>query len=86
MAESLQEVGAKFTKMMRRVGVGFPTQDVAKQLGITVHDPILVYIFMLLEPSKLPVEWVRIYVHPDEQQHWETIDVSSSRGKANAKV
>lgn len=86
MAESLQEVGAKFTKMMRRVGVGFPPQDVAKHLGITIHHPTLIYTFMLLEPGKLPVEWVRIYVHPDEQQHWETFDVSSDRGKANAKV
>lgn len=86
MAESLLRLGARFSLMKRRVGVGFPPPDVARQLNITVQHPTLIYTFMLLEPGELPVEWVRIYVHPDEQQHWEEFDVIAPQGRRNARV
>jgi DNA-binding GntR family transcriptional regulator len=86
MAESLRNLGETFSEMKRRVGVGFPPPDVAQHLEITMQDPTLVYTFMLLTPGSPPVEWVRIYVHPKEQQHWETFDIRIPENEENAKV
>ena len=86
MAESLVRLGYKFSRMKRRVAVAFPPHDVAQQLEITVQDPTLLYTFVMFDLEDRPVEWVRIYVHPNEQQHWETFDVKSPAGRTNAKV
>lgn len=85
MADSLRSMGQNLTEMKRRVGVDFPPPDVAQHLEITMQDPTLVYTFILLDESA-PVEWVRIYVHPKEQQHWETFDIKIEENERNAKI
>ena len=52
MAQILREAGMKPTELVRRVGVAGPPVDVAKALGVPLHEPILTYTFTLLDFSE----------------------------------
>jgi GntR family transcriptional regulator len=74
MAQILREAGMKPTELVRRVGVASPSVEVAKALGVPLHEPILTYTFTLLDSANKALEWVRIYCHPNEPAPQERID------------
>jgi DNA-binding GntR family transcriptional regulator len=74
MAQILREAGMRPTELVRRVGVASPPVEVAKALGVPLHEPILTYTFTLLDSANKALEWVRIYCNPNEPSPQERID------------
>ena len=66
MSQILREAGFKTAGLRRRISVGFPPPFVGHHLKIGSQEPILVHTFTLLKKPGGVVEWVRIYVHPQE--------------------
>lgn len=66
MAQVLLEAGVSFAKLRRRVSASLAPAHVARHLGLTLNDPTLVYTFTNHDQSDQVVQWVRIWVRPDE--------------------
>jgi GntR family transcriptional regulator len=54
----------------------------AGHLGITVSDPVLETVFTVDEPDGNVLEWVRIYLHPDEHTPAESMDLRTGAWSA----
>lgn len=66
MAQILRESGIELAAIRRTVGATLAPLHAAPHLGLTLHDPTLVYTFTHHDDSERVVQWVRIWVHPDE--------------------
>ncbi len=81
----LERGGIKPVRLHRRLGVSLPSMEVARHLGISVQQSVLVYTYHLFDKKSETVEWVRIYVHPREAAPlermnlvdgaWEVLDI-----------
>jgi GntR family transcriptional regulator len=67
--------GIQFGSLRRRMSVTHAPAGVAEHLGLTLADPVLVTTFTVHDPADELLEWVRIYVHPDEPGPEERLDL-----------
>lgn len=74
MSQILRNAGLAIATMTRRVAAAFAPLYVASQLGITMQHPTLVYTFSLSGTDGAMLEWVRIFVHPDEPSPVEILN------------
>ena len=66
MSQILREEGFETAGLRRRISVGFAPPFVAHTLKIGSQEPVLVHTFTLMDKAGGVIEWVRIYVHPEE--------------------
>lgn len=74
MSRLLAKEGHRIAEMRRSVSARFAPPLVAEQLGITMQDPALVYTFTVSDKAGHPLEWTRIFVHPDSPSIQETLN------------
>jgi GntR family transcriptional regulator len=74
MVAVLDKAGVTIAELHRKIGVARPPLSVASSLGISVNDATLVYTHILKAPKDETVEWLRIYMHPDEPSPIEVMD------------
>lgn len=67
--------GIELRSLRRRMSVAHAPVGVAEHLGLTLADPVLVTTFTAHDPADDILEWVRIYVHPDEPGAEERLDL-----------
>jgi GntR family transcriptional regulator len=79
MGDILRRAGQTPARLIRRNSVSLPPIDVAQNLRISLQDPTLVYTFTLQDPKGVAIEWVRIYVHPEEPSPDEVIDFATGQ-------
>jgi DNA-binding GntR family transcriptional regulator len=75
MVEIVQSAGKTFSRLHRRLSVALPNANAARHLGISLQRPKLVYTYALTDQEEKVIEWVRIYVHPDEPSPFETMSL-----------
>jgi GntR family transcriptional regulator len=75
MSRILRHAGFRLATLTRQVGATLPPPSVAGPLGITLNDPTLVFTFAILDEQDKVIEWVRIFVHPNEPNPYETMDL-----------
>jgi GntR family transcriptional regulator len=66
MTQLLREEGVQFVRLRRRVSACMAPPNVARHLGLMIHEPALVYTFTHHDAADLVVQWVRIWVRHDE--------------------
>lgn len=66
MTQLLREEGVQFARLTRRVSASLAPPHVARHLGLTLNEPTLVYTFAHHNVQGEVVQWVRIWVRPDE--------------------
>ena len=81
----MERAGIKSTRLHRRLSVSLPSLEVARHLGISIQQSVLVYTYRLFDDNQNTVEWVRNYVHPREpapverinlvNDTWEVLDI-----------
>jgi GntR family transcriptional regulator len=74
MVSVLDKAGITIAELHRKIGVARPTLSAAASLGISVNDVTLVYTHILKAPKNETIEWLRIYMHPDEPSPIEVMD------------
>lgn len=77
MSAILNNRGIKPLRMRRRISVTCAPPLVADHLGLTVVDPVLVTEFTIHGIADRPIEWVRIYLHPEVAGPEETMDLET---------
>jgi GntR family transcriptional regulator len=77
MASILADRGIKLARMRRRINVGHAPPLVAHPLGLTVTEPVLIVEFTLHDDDDSAVEWVRIYLHPEQPGPEESMELAS---------
>lgn len=77
MVPILNDLGIKLSRMRRRISVTHAPPLVASHLNLTIVDPVLVTEFTLHDDDDRTVEWVRIYVHPDQPAADEIMDLGT---------
>jgi GntR family transcriptional regulator len=82
----LTREGYDVTGMRRRFGVTYPPPVVAEALGVTVAERVLVSTFTVHDVADTVVEWVRIYLHPDQPTPDETVDLTTGRWSATEPI
>jgi GntR family transcriptional regulator len=75
MVEIVQSGGKKITRLRRRLSVALPNANAARHLAISLQRPTLVYTYSLTDEEEKVIEWVRIYVHPEEPSPFETMNL-----------
>jgi GntR family transcriptional regulator len=75
MPELVQSAGRKLSRLHRRLSVALPSADAARHLAISLQRPTLVYTYALTDQEEKVIEWVRIYVHPEESSPSETMNL-----------
>jgi GntR family transcriptional regulator len=75
MVEIVQSTGRKLSRLSRRLSVALPSANAARHLSISLQRPTLVYTYVLTDQEENVIEWVRIYVHPDEPSPFETMNL-----------
>ena len=73
--EIVQNAGKTFSRLHRRLSVALPSANAARHLGISLQRPTLVYTYALTDQEEKVIEWVRIYVHPEEPSPFETMNL-----------
>lgn len=66
MTHLLRQHGVNFARLTRRFGASLAPPHVARQLGLMLNEPTLVYTFTHHDTDNVVVQWVRIWVRPDE--------------------
>jgi len=66
--------GRKRAGVSRRIECRFPSAYIALHLGITTHDPVLVFTYISLDKDKNRTGWTQIYHHPRVAIPWEYMD------------
>lgn len=77
MVSILADQGIKIARMRRRIDVGHAPPLVAHHLGLTVTEPVLTVEFTLHDEDDSAVEWVRIYLHPEQPGPEESMDLAT---------
>jgi GntR family transcriptional regulator len=79
MHQLLSDAGVVVESLSRTLSVSLATPLVAEHLGLTIHDPTLVYTFMYHDSRGRIVDWTRICVHPDESSPVEIFNFKTGR-------
>jgi len=82
MAQLLTRAGHTIHRLRRRIGVLHAPALVAEALGLTIAEQVLVATFTLHRPDDSVLEWVRIYLHPDQSTPEETMDFTTGTWSA----
>lgn len=82
----LRQAGYRLARLTRRVAVSMPTPHVAAHLGITLNDPTLVFTFTIGDDKDTVIEWVRIYVHPNEPNPCETMNLETGSWRTDVAM
>ena len=75
MGVILESEGLTRARIHRRLSATHAPPLVAAHLGLTIVDPVLEAVFTVEDPSGSTVEWVRIFLHPDNQTPEESMDL-----------
>jgi GntR family transcriptional regulator len=78
MRDILERAGRPLVHLERKVGVGIPSRLVASNLQVPLLQSLLVYSYIARDKDERPIEWVRIFLHPDEQPPMEVLDLSTN--------
>jgi GntR family transcriptional regulator len=82
MVQLLTRAGHTIHRLRRRFGVMRSPALVADALGLTIAEQVLVATFTLHRPDDSVLEWVRIYLHPDQSTPEETMDFTIGKWSA----
>ena len=74
MVAVLDKAGVTIAELHRKIGVARPPLAVAASLDISVNNNTLVYTHVLIGARDETIEWLRIYMHPDEPSPIEVMD------------
>ena len=74
--------GVEVASLRRSARASRAPAGVAEPLGLTLSDPVLVSTFTVHGPDEELLEWVRIYLHPDEAAPEERLDLRSGTWSA----
>ncbi len=66
--------GKKRAGVSRKIECRFPSAFIALHLGITTHDPVLVFTYISLDRGKNKTGWTQICHHPQVAIPWEYMD------------
>lgn len=77
--------GVEVASLRRRVHATYAPVGVAEHLGITLSAPVLVTTFTVHGVEDDLLEWVRIYLHPDEAAPEERLDLRRGTWSADAR-
>ena len=86
MAEILSGQGIELRRMRRRMHATSAPPFVAERLDLTIVDPVLLVTFTMHDDDDRPVEWVRIYLHPNQPAPQETMDLTSGTWSASTAL
>jgi GntR family transcriptional regulator len=75
MGEIFEAEGIELGSLRRRMGAAHAPIGVAEHLDLTLADPVLVNTFTVYDTGGDVLEWVRIFVHPDQGGPEEQLDV-----------
>ncbi|GAA5163124.1 hypothetical protein GCM10023321_49530 [Pseudonocardia eucalypti] len=79
MVQLLTRAGYTIHRLRRRVGILHSPALVTEALGLTIAEQVLVTTFSLHHPDDSVLEWVRIYLHPDQSTPEETMDFATGK-------
>jgi GntR family transcriptional regulator len=82
MRDILERAGRPLVRLERKVGVSYPDREVAAALGTALLQSLLVYSYIARDGDEEPIEWVRIYLHPDEQPPMEVLNLANHSWEA----
>ena len=71
---AMADVGLKVSGLDRRVDARFAPPFAASYLGITLHEPVLVYTNVCFDKDGNKTCWTRVFVHPSEPSPREYIN------------
>jgi GntR family transcriptional regulator len=77
--------GVEVASLRRSARAAHAPAGVAEPLGLTLSDPVLVTTFTVHGVDDDLLEWVRIYLHPDEAAPEERMDLRSGTWSAEAR-
>ncbi|NML47469.1 GntR family transcriptional regulator [Ramlibacter sp. G-1-2-2] len=77
MTQLLREHGVQFSRLTRRVSASIAPPHVARQLKLVLNEPTLVYTFTHHDDQGGVVQWVRIWVRPDEPSPEESFSYAT---------
>jgi GntR family transcriptional regulator len=86
MVQLLTRAGHPIHRLRRRFGVVHPPALVTEALGLTVAEQVLVATFTLHRPDDSVLEWVRVYLHPDQATPEETMEFTSGTWSAAENI
>jgi GntR family transcriptional regulator len=82
MVQLLTRAGHSIHRLRRRFGVVRSPALVTEALGLTIAEQVLVATFTLHRPDDSVLEWVRIYLHPDQSTPEETMEFTTGTWSA----
>lgn len=82
MVPLLTSAGHTIHRLRRRFGVVYSPALVTEALGLTIAEQVLVATFTLHRPDDSVLEWVRIYLHPDQSTPEETMEFTTGTWSA----
>jgi GntR family transcriptional regulator len=82
MVHLLTRAGHAIHRLRRRIGVVHSPALVTEALGRTIAEQVLVATFTLHRPDDSVLEWVRVYLHPDQSTPEETMDFTTGTWSA----
>ena len=77
--------GIEVASLCRSARAAHAPAGVAEHLGLTLSDPVLVTTFTVHGVDDELLEWVRIYLHPDEAAPSERLDLRSGAWSAEER-
>ena len=75
MREALNQVGRIAVRLSRKIEVTFPDPGVARNLEISLQEPIRRYTYQSYDSDGETLDWVRILLHPREVAPVETFNL-----------
>jgi GntR family transcriptional regulator len=82
MVQLLTRAGHTIHRLRRRFGVIHSPALVTEALGLSIAEQVLVATFTLHRPDDSVLEWVRIYLHPDQSTPAETMEFTTGTWSA----
>ena len=75
MPEARAAVGCKGVRLSRRMEVALPGSEVASDLGVSLQEPLRRYTYRSFDAEGTTIDWVRIFLHPNEPVPEETFQL-----------
>ena len=75
MREALNQIGKIAVRLSRRIEVTFPDPGVARNLKISLQEPVRRYTYQSYDAEGNTLDWVRILLHPREVAPVETFNL-----------
>ena len=76
MAQLLTLVGKEIAHVTRRLSAAPAPVEVAAALNIAVQHPTLLHTFTMRDVAGDVIEWVRLYLHPNESSPTEVLNLA----------